>query len=81
MQLINLSNNHIKDVSDLENMTELTEIILHDNEITQIDCQKLTNLERLNISHNKLNSFDLKSLPTNILEVDIGYNGLTTLDL
>jgi len=81
MQLINLSGNHIRDISDLESMSEITELILHDNEIEEINWKKLTNLERLNLSHNKLKSFDMKSLPPHLLEIDLGDNNLTSLNL
>lgn len=81
MQLINLSGNGLRDVSALENMTELTEIILHENEVADANWKKLVNLERLNLSNNKLKHFDMQTLPPSLEEIDLGDNALKDLNL
>jgi Leucine-rich repeat (LRR) protein len=62
-------------------MTEITEIILHENEIGDTNWKKLINLERLNLSNNKLKNFDMKTLPPSLEEIDLGDNRLKDLNL
>jgi len=56
-QLLNLSDNNIKDISVVENMVEIKELILKRNSIKLINWKKFTHLERLNVSDNSLNNF------------------------
>jgi len=56
-QLLNLSDNNIKEISVVENMVEIKELILKRNSIKLINWKKFTHLERLNVSDNSLNNF------------------------
>lgn len=60
-----LANRNIKDLSGLENLTNLKSIDLSKNEITNISSlSNLTNLENLFLSYNQINDIaPLKSLP------------------
>lgn len=65
----------------IENMKDLKEVILRDNEIRPINWSKLHDLERLNLSDNKLDFFHMECLPQNLVEIDVGYNKLKFLNL
>jgi len=56
-QLLDLSDNNIKEISVVENMVEIKELILKRNSIKLINWKKFTHLERLNVSDNSLNNF------------------------
>jgi Leucine-rich repeat (LRR) protein len=73
-QLLNLSDNKITDITGLEKMVEIKELILKGNRLRQPDLRKFINLERLNVSDNDMQNFELKLLPPCLLELDIGDN-------
>lgn len=81
IQLLNLSDNRIKDISILQKIVTIKQLILKGNQIQQIDWKKLKNLQRLDVSHNNLKNFVMQSLPESLLEIDLGDNSLQKLNL
>lgn len=76
IKLLDLASNSISDAPAIHRMSHLTELLLSNNRLQEIDCSQLLQLQRLNISDNHLQSIYLKNL--NFLqEADLSYNKLT----
>ncbi|XP_066994447.2 protein toll [Anabrus simplex] len=89
LQVLHLSHNHISfnksEESPMRNCTHLTELDMDYNEITQIspDWQNLTNLQKLNLSHNAIIQLEFQDLyfKSRDITVDLASNQIKTIDL
>nr|MDZ8043657.1 COR domain-containing protein [Nostoc sp. DedQUE02] len=66
----------------IANLTNLTELVLSDNRITQIpeEIANLTNLTHLYLSHNKITQIpEAITKLTNLTELDLSYNQITQI--
>lgn len=74
--------NKISDISNLEDLVNLTYLNLQGTSVSSLDdLKKLTKLDTLNISHSNISDLDdLKTLKS-ITHLDISYNSLNTTDV
>ena len=81
LKVLNIGKNRIAsiDVEDLKHLTSLEELILFDNELTEITIPSgLINLKVVNLNKNKLSSFDASLI--NAGEVYLSFNRFTTIN-
>ena len=71
-----LSNNEIKDISPLKNLTKLKELYINDNKIVDISCLKDMDIHILDISYNQISNIDIIINFPNLQEVIIHDNKL-----
>lgn len=77
---LNCNGQQIRDVSEIRYMPALTDIVLLDNQISEIDVSHLKQLERLVLGGNQLTSIDISSNPK-LRSLNISGNKLTELDV
>ncbi|NMM63905.1 leucine-rich repeat domain-containing protein [Clostridium sp. P21] len=75
-----MENNHIKDLSGIENLTNLKQLNLCGNEINDISKLKnLVNLQSIDLSHNEVSDISsLKNL-TNLKKLSLGNNKISNV--
>ena len=80
LNYLNLENNQIEDVSPIADLSKLETLNLNNNKITKIDASKLTNLTKLYIAQNGLESIDSISKLTKLNDVNLSENKLTSIE-
>ena len=75
---LNLANKSIADLTGIQFFTELKELYLYNNQLTQLDLSKNTKLTRLECPYNRLTTLDV-SLNTQLIGVICDDNQLTSL--
>jgi len=79
---LDLSNNHLtKLTNQLELLTNLTELNLSHNQLTQVHKLNFDHLEKLDLSFNRITSAKLKKLPKNVVHLNLTNNEITYLPL
>lgn len=77
---LDLSNNQLTKLSSqLELLTNLTELNLSYNHLTQVQKLNFEHLEKLDLSHNRITSGKLKKLPKNVIHLNLSHNEITYL--
>ena len=80
LNYLDLENNQIEDVSSITDLSKLETLNLNNNKITKIDASKLTNLTKLYIDQNGLESIDSISKLTKLNDVNLSGNKLTSVE-
>lgn len=77
---LNLANSNIIDLSGIDNFTNVTELIVDDNEITDITpIKNMTNLQSISAKRNKIENIEsIKSLQ-NLISIDFEENNITDI--
>jgi Leucine-rich repeat (LRR) protein len=75
---LDLSNMKLKEFKYMEIMKDVKYLFLNNNELTDIDVSKLTKLEVLDVSHNKLKS--ILYLPSSLVELCCFHNMIENID-
>ena len=81
LKVLNVGRNQIKeiDVTDLRNLTSLEELILYDNNLTELTIPtSLLNLKKLNLNKNYISKIDLSGL--NTCEVYLSFNKIESIN-
>ena len=90
LRALYLQRNRISDASSLTNLTRLQVLILHGNDISEIDLRRMTDLRFLDLANNDLTTVDLSGQRTRVGEnarnsrlyaLWLHGNRLTSLDL
>lgn len=80
IKLLDLSNNQLTKLSSqLELLTNLTELNLSYNYLTQVQKLNFEHLMKLDLSHNRITSGKLKKLPKNVVHLNLSHNEITYL--
>lgn len=75
LKIVNLQSNSIEQIIGL--VSTVTDINFSYNKITNLNINLVTDLEKLNCSHNKLSCLD--NLPSSLVILDCSYNHITKL--
>lgn len=77
---LDLSNNQLTKIShQLELLTNLTELNLSHNQLTQVHKLNFDHLEILDLSFNRITSAKLSKLPKNVVHLNLSHNEITYL--
>lgn len=77
---LDLSNNQLtKLTSQLEVLVNLTELNLSHNELAQVHKMNFDQLDKLDLSYNRITSAKLKKLPKNVVHLNLAHNEITYL--
>ncbi|MDR2884682.1 MAG: leucine-rich repeat domain-containing protein [Deferribacteraceae bacterium] len=77
---IHLETDYVKDITPLDNLTNLYGLTLESNKITDLTpLMQMHNLEYLHVGDNRLTSIEPLDNLTSLQMVDLGINALTTL--
>lgn len=80
IQSLDLSNNQLtKLTNQLELLTNLTELNLSHNQLTQVQKLNFVGLEKLDLSYNRITSAKLRKLPRNVIHLNLSHNEITYL--
>ena len=77
---LSLENNNIKSLEGLQYFTSITYMSCYNNQISEIDLSKCTQLERLTVGENNLTSLDI-SQNLKLKELNCAYNSISYLDV
>ena len=81
MYFLDLSNNQIKGINSLQNLTFLKYLFLSQNQINQIDSLKnLKSLEDLNLSNNQIKEIDSIENMKSLISLELSNNQITSID-
>jgi Leucine-rich repeat (LRR) protein len=90
MRSLNLQGNDISDASSVANMPRMQVLVLHGNDIAEIDLTAMTDLRFVDLSYNELTTIDLSGQRTSVGEnarnsslyaLWLNNNRLTSVDL
>lgn len=80
IKILDLSNNQLTKISHhLELLTNLTDLNLSHNRLTQVHKLHFDHLEKLDLSHNRITSGKLSKLPKNVIHLNLSHNEITFL--